>query len=60
MMKWVQYCLTIPSCSTVIGYKWVFKRKYNIDGSIQTFKARLVVKDFTKKKSIDYFDTYSL
>ena len=26
---------------------------------MQTFKARLVAKDFTQKKGIDYFDTYA-
>ena len=29
-----------------IGFKWVFKRKYNTNGSIQTFETRLVAKDF--------------
>ncbi|GAA0168207.1 transmembrane signal receptor [Lithospermum erythrorhizon] len=30
------------------------------DGTIKRFKARLVIKGFTQKKDIDYFDTYSL
>ena len=38
----------------------VFRRKYNTDGSIQTFKARLVARDFKQKRGIDYFDTYAL
>ena len=26
-----------------LGYKWIFKRKMNADGSIAKYKARLVV-----------------
>jgi hypothetical protein len=37
----------------------VFRRKDNTNGSIQTLKARLVVKGFTQKKGIYYFETYS-
>ena len=46
-----------PSCKP-IGCKWVFRRKYKTDGSLQTSKARLVAKGFRQKR-VDYFDTYA-
>ncbi|GJS12514.1 putative ribonuclease H-like domain-containing protein [Tanacetum coccineum] len=41
------------------GCKWIFKRKMKIDGTINKFKARLVIQGFRQKKGIDYFDTYA-
>ena len=48
-----------PGCKP-LGYKWIFKRKLKADGSIDKYKARLVVKGFRLKESLDYFGTCSL
>nr|GEY19657.1 zinc finger, CCHC-type [Tanacetum cinerariifolium] len=42
------------------GYKWIFKRKMKVNGTVDKFKARLVIQGFRQKEGIDYFDTYAL
>ncbi|GKA35247.1 zinc finger, CCHC-type containing protein [Tanacetum coccineum] len=48
-----------PSCCKSLGCKWIFKRKLKVDGTVEKFKARLVIQGFRQKLGIDYFDTYA-
>jgi len=41
-----------------IGSKWVFNNKLRSDGTIERYKARLVIKGYSQKKGEDFFDTY--
>jgi Reverse transcriptase (RNA-dependent DNA polymerase) len=36
----------LPEGAHPIENKWVFKRKFNVDGNLTTYKARLVAKGF--------------
>ena len=48
-----------PQDRKVIGVKWVFRIKLNVDGSINKYKARLGVKGYAQIFGMDYSDTFA-
>ncbi|GJZ12015.1 retrotransposon protein, putative, ty1-copia subclass [Tanacetum coccineum] len=49
----------LPPDGKIVGHKWLFKKKTDMDGAVHTYKARLVAKDFTQTPGIDYEETFS-
>lgn len=48
-----------PQNRRVLKNRWVYKMKINPDGSLDKFKARLVVKGFNQIEGIDYKETFA-
>ena len=49
----------LPLDKKPIGCKWVYKVKYNPNGSIEQYKARLVAKGYSQIEGFDYQETFA-
>ncbi|XP_077215980.1 uncharacterized protein LOC143850645 [Tasmannia lanceolata] len=50
---------SLPTNKEPIECKWVYKVKYNSDGSVERYKARLVAKGYNQKEGLDYKETFA-
>jgi hypothetical protein len=48
-----------PQDKEIIGVKWSYKVKYNVDGSVQRNKARLVAKGYSLQPGVDFHETFA-
>lgn len=52
-----QVLVSKEAAHKIIGNKWVFRIKYNLNSSISKYKAKLVAKGFHQTSGVDFFKT---
>lgn len=50
---------SLPEKMKAIGLKWIFKSKFDSDGSLLKKKARLVAKGFSQREGINFEEVFS-
>jgi hypothetical protein len=53
------YLVELPTGRNPIGRKWVFKKKLNVEGKVEKYKAQLVAKGYSQDQGIDFGEIFS-
>lgn len=48
----------LPPGKKIVGCRWIYKIKYNSDGTVERDKARLVAREFTQTYREDYKEKF--
>jgi len=48
-----------PRHANIVTGKWIFKHKFLADGSLERYKARWVLRGFTRRPGVDFAETFS-
>jgi len=51
--------IPLPAGKYAVGCRWIFKTKFNVDGTIERHKARLVAQGFLQKFEINYKEIFA-
>ena len=49
----------LPPGRKVVGRKWLFKKKLNVEGKVDKYKSRLVAKRYSQVEGIDFGQIFS-
>jgi hypothetical protein len=49
-----------PPGTNIVTDKWIFHHKFNVDGSLDRYKARWVLRGFTQRPGADYDETFNI
>ncbi|CAM9218838.1 unnamed protein product, partial [Heterosigma akashiwo] len=55
----VKELVGLPEGANVISTRWVLSKKFDVDGNLVKYKARLVAQGFTQRESVNFTATYS-
>ncbi|GLJ23273.1 hypothetical protein SUGI_0440310 [Cryptomeria japonica] len=50
----------LPKGRKMVRCKWIYRTKFVVDGSVDKYKAQLVVKGFSQVAGVDYTETFAL
>ncbi|GKA31987.1 retrotransposon protein, putative, ty1-copia subclass [Tanacetum coccineum] len=59
MDNMVWFLVDLPPGCNIVGSKWIFKKKTDMDGIVHTYKSYLVAKSYTQLYGVDYEETFS-
>ena len=48
-----------PARANIVTGKWIFKHKFQADGSLEWYKARCVLRGFSQRPSVDFSETFN-